>query len=74
MAKYIEVEGNSSLVRDKVTGAILNINTNEIKQAKSRKKAWQAEKERVDSLERDILEIKALLKQILEVTDGRHND
>ena len=32
--KYIQVEGNSGLVRDRETGAILNANTTEIQKAR----------------------------------------
>jgi hypothetical protein len=81
MAKFAKIEGNPGLVRDKVTGAILNINSNEIKQAKKRKKFWQEEKEKtetlmseVDSLKHDVREMKDLLKQILEVANGTHHN
>jgi methylthioribose-1-phosphate isomerase len=79
--KYMNVQGNPGLVRDKHTGAILNINKNEIKQAQKRKKLWQQEKEKTDSLasevtdlKKDINEIKNLLKQVLEVKNGNHDD
>lgn len=79
--KLMNVKGNPGLVRDKNTGAILNINKNEIKQARKRKKLWQEEKEKTESiavevqdLKNDVNEIKTLLKQILEVTNGSHND
>jgi hypothetical protein len=73
MAKYVSVEGNPSLVRDKVSGAILNINSNEAQRARARKKSWVAEKEEVDQLKKDVHEIKSLLKQILEATNGDNN-
>jgi len=81
MAKYARVDGNPNLVRDKVSGAILNINNNEIKRARGRKKLWQEEKEKtetltsdVDSLKQDVQEIKNLLRQILEVSNGNHHN
>lgn len=73
MAKYVSVEGNPSLVRDKVSGAILNINSTEAQRARARKKAWVAEKEKVEELRKDVDEIKSLLKQILEATNGSNN-
>lgn len=73
MAKYVSVEGNPSLVRDKVSGAILNINSTEAQRARARKKAWVAEKEKVEELRKDVNEIKSLLKQILEATNGNNN-
>lgn len=70
---YMSVKGKPGLVRDKVSGAILNINSNEISAARKRKIALQTEKakvenlqETVDSLKNDINEIKALLKKVLE--------
>lgn len=70
----MNVKGHPGLVRDKSSGAILNINSNEISLARKRKKAWKQEQERVDNLEKDMNEIKTLLHKILEVTDGRNND
>ena len=44
--KYIQVEGNSGLVRDRETGAILNANTTEIQKARLKKnKEKQREQE-----------------------------
>jgi hypothetical protein len=74
MSKFANVKGHPGLVRDKGSGAILNINSKEIKEARKRKKAWKKEQERVDNLEKDMNEIKTLLHKILEVTDGRNND
>ena len=81
MGKYAKVEGNPSLVRDKISGAILNINSNEIRQARKRKKLWQEEKEKterlsveVSDLKNDMKEIKSLLNKILEVSDGNHHN
>lgn len=81
MGKYLRVDGTPNLVRDKVTGAILNINNSEVKQARQRKKAWKEQQEKtesltseIDSLKRDICEIKTLLGRILEVSNGNHHD
>lgn len=80
MSKFMKVEGNPGLVRDKNTNAILNINNNEIRQARKRKRVWQEEKEKterlsqeVSELKNDVNEIKSLLKQVLEVTNGHHD-
>lgn len=73
MTKYIKVDGNPNLVRDKTSGAILNINSNEIKRAQRRKNLWQEEKEKqhalsneVEELRTEIQEIKHLLVQLVE--------
>jgi len=74
MAKYLQVDGVPNLVRDKITGAVLNINSSEVRQAIKRKKAWKEQQEKTESLESeirsiksDINEIKTLLGRILEV-------
>jgi uncharacterized FlaG/YvyC family protein len=79
--KHMNVKGNPGLVRDKHTGAIVNINSNEIQQARKRKKLWQQEKEKTESLanevkdlKQDMDEIKSLLRQVLEVKNGNNNN
>jgi hypothetical protein len=69
----IKVEGHSNLVRDPKSGAILNINKDEITSARARKIA-RAEKELEEqqlkadvlSLKNEIGDIKQLLAQIVE--------
>lgn len=80
MAKYMKVEGNTSLVRDKASGAILNINNSEASQARQRKHQRMLAKEKenqlreeVDDIKRDVSEIKDLLNRILEATNGNNN-
>jgi uncharacterized protein YpuA (DUF1002 family) len=73
MMKLIPVQGNSSLARDVKTGAIVNINSNEIQQARERKKAMKQKdndfeqvKQDVAGLKDDISEIKQILRQLVE--------
>lgn len=73
MMKLIPVQGNSSLARDAKTGAIVNINSNEIQQARERKKAMKQKdndfeqvKQDVAGLKDDISEIKQILRQLVE--------
>jgi len=73
MAKLTPVEGNPSLVRDDFSGAILNINTSEAERARARKRARIKEQQEINELKNDVNEIKSLLKQILEVTNGNNN-
>ena len=80
MSKYIKVEGNTSLVRDKASGAILNINSSEASRARARKHQRMLEKQKADSLreevnelKEDIGEIKGLLNRILEASNGSNN-
>jgi len=79
MKKYLKVEGNLGLVRDPVSGAILNINNNEIARAKEIKKNKQQEQEKtnllaseVEDLKNDVSEIKNLLKRLIEVNNGNN--
>jgi len=69
----IPVEGKPGLARDPRSGAILNINTTEIRAAKARKIAMAQEEERkkqliddVEMLKEDMSDIKELLLTIKE--------
>ena len=69
----IRVEGKPGLARDPRSGAILNINSAEIRAAKARKIAMAQEEERkkqliedVETLKEDMSDIKELLLTIKE--------
>ena len=69
----IPVEGRPGLARDPNSGAILNINSSEIRAAKARKIAMAQEEERkkqlindVEMLKEDMSDIKELLLTIKE--------
>ena len=63
---YQKVDGNSDLVRDLKSGAILNINRSEFEKAKqARIKRFTKEREFVE-LKDEVSEIKLMLKQLLE--------
>ena len=71
--KLQKVDGFDNFAKDVESGVVLNINTNEINQAKKRKQAKLARKEKEKALENDVLslkkdmsEIKELLKKIVE--------
>ena len=81
MGKFKKVEGQPGYVRDKISGAVLNINSSSVSQARKRKQAWQEEKQKsevlasdIDNLKSDVEEIKTLLNKILEVANGNHNN
>jgi hypothetical protein len=61
-----KVKGHTNLMRDKRTGAILNMDRAGIAQAKARKSAQIEQAKRIDNLEKEITEIKSLLSQIAE--------
>ena len=71
MGKYIQVEGNGNLVRDSNTGAILNINTTEMRQARIRKQTQRKQQDEIKNLKNELSEMKQLLNRLIEGKDGR---
>ena len=67
---HIKVEGHPGLIRDKKSGAILNINKPNINAAKLAKKNRANERERLDHMENEIGEIKELLLRLIESSHG----
>jgi tetrahydromethanopterin S-methyltransferase subunit B len=67
---YLKVEGNSNLVRDTSTGAILNINKDEISAARKRKLERKQKEQEFDNLKDEVSDIKKMLTQIIEKLDG----
>ena len=63
----IRVEGEKHLFRDPETGAILNTDSSGYNQYVKMRKRRQTQKEELDTLKKDIEEIKSLLK---ELTNG----
>lgn len=75
--ELLKVEGHSGLARDKRTGVILNIDENEIYQARQRKalriKKAEEEKQLIDRLERveeGINKVNNLILKLLEKENG----
>jgi|TARA_R110000822_G_scaffold47472_9_gene125879 hypothetical protein len=75
--ELLKVEGHSGLARDKRTGVILNIDENEIYQARQRKalriKKSEEEKQLIDRLERveeGINKVNNLILKLLEKENG----
>ena len=73
MANHIPVEGHPGLVRDRKSGAILNINKSETQKARERKAKQDAQaveyeqlKSDVSQLKNDIGDIKDLLTKLVE--------
>ena len=66
MDRFIPVKGNGSLMRDSQTGAIVNINTQEINEARDRKALKQREKQELQQLKNDVADIKRLLTKLVE--------
>ena len=66
----IKVEGHNGLMRDKNTGAILNINSNEIDRIKElrqkQREAKASQEQEINQLKSDVSEIKMMLSKIVE--------
>jgi hypothetical protein len=69
---YLKVEGNSNLVRDTSTGAILNINKDEISAARKRKLERKQKEQEFENLKNDVTEMKSMLQKLIEGKDGSH--
>jgi len=62
--QYIQIEGQSALVKDISSGAVLNVNNESINKARSRK-IREAEKEKeLAELKNDVSEIKQMLSAL----------
>jgi hypothetical protein len=73
MSKYQEIEGTNDFARDNETGAVVNINRTEVQAARERKRLWKEDQAKraslendVNSLKKEMSEIKGLLSQIVE--------
>jgi hypothetical protein len=69
----IPVEGHPDLRRDPNTGAVLNINSDKIRQSRERKRLMRLKKKeeeqlkaKVEGLESDISDMKNMLSQLIE--------
>ena len=67
---YKKIEGHSSLVRDASTGAILNINKDEISAARKRKLERKQKEKEFEELKNEVGDIKNMLNQIIEKLNG----
>jgi len=64
--RYIQVEGNPSLVRDRESGAILNSDVSEIKRQKEIKRKNLLKEQELVELKEEVSELKDLVKQLVE--------
>lgn len=65
--KVVPVKGSSSLVRDPNSGAILNINTTEINQARERKALRNAKNQEVEELKNDVADLKNQMNNMMQL-------
>ena len=65
------VQGHPGLVRSE-QGTIININGNEMAQARKRKFVWRQQQEDLEALKSDVKQMKYALNKLLEDRDGSH--
>lgn len=71
---YIPVDGHPGLARNANSGAIININSSEMSQARSRKKIWQRQRDEITDLKNDVAEMKFMLQKLIEEKHGSHSN
>lgn len=62
----VKVQGEPDFVKDEETGQLININTDNAKRVKTKRDMMIRERERLNALESDMRDIKAMLQQLLE--------
>jgi len=63
---FDKIKGDTSFVRDTTTGAVLNINSNELDQARERKTLRKQKEQEFENLKNEVSEIKELLLKLVE--------
>ena len=67
--RLIKVQGHRNYVRDKNSGAILNINKAEIEEARKRKAERLEKDKEIESLKNEVSDIKSMLTKVIEKLD-----
>ena len=73
MSRHVKVEGHPDLVRDRNSGAILNINSNAMTAARERKKLFNDRQKEIDEIKKDVSDIKSILMQLVEDKNGNND-
>tara|TARA_B100000683_G_C12289160_1_gene473221 strand:- start:480 stop:710 length:231 start_codon:yes stop_codon:yes gene_type:complete len=71
--KYIQVDGFTNLARSKSSGAIVNINSAEMTQARIRKYNWKQQQNELETLRNDVAYMKEALAKLVEEKHGNNN-
>jgi hypothetical protein len=66
MNEYVKVKDNDDLVRDKENSAILNVDADALSKYKMRRDQERKRNEEIDTLKKDVSEIKSLLLQMID--------
>lgn len=72
MSKHIKVEGHNDLVRDRNSGAILNINRTAMTAARERKKLFNDRQQEIENIKKDVSDIKNILMKLVEDKHGNN--
>jgi hypothetical protein len=64
--RFVKVEDNEHLVKDKKTGAVININKSDTERVLHVRRKQQQEKKEIENLKREVSDIKGMLQTILE--------
>jgi hypothetical protein len=62
----VKVKDNDDLVRDKENSAILNVDADALSKYKMRREQERKRNEEIDTLKKDVSEIKSLLLQMID--------
>ena len=73
MNKHIKVEGHNDLVRDRNSGAILNINRTAMTAARERKKLFNDRQQEIENIKKDVSDIKNILMKLVEDKHGNNS-
>ena len=66
MNEYVKVKDNDDLVRDKENSAILNVDADALSKYKMRREQERKRNGEIDTLKKDVSEIKSLLLQMID--------
>jgi len=70
MSEYSRVEGHSTLIRDEETTAIVNTDINAYYMAKRRKEIFMTQVNEINTLKKEVTDIKILLQKMVEKLNG----
>lgn len=71
---FLKVEGHEGYVRDTNTGAVLNVNRDEIEAARKRKALRQQQEQDINNLKNEVSDIKTMLSTIIEKLDDKNHN
>ena len=66
MNEYVKVKDNDDLVRDNENSAILNVDADALSKYKMRREQERKRNEEINTLKKDVSEIKSLLLQMID--------